>query len=112
MTTPTRPMSRQQRRGCSSWESGSKKSRADRSTRRGPRRWNWCPQRGHEPVPKEWGSTDPVKEEKMGLMINQNVAAMNAYRNLSATQDDMSKSLERLSSGLRINRAADDAAGL
>ncbi|GAA1256480.1 flagellin [Oryzihumus leptocrescens] len=48
----------------------------------------------------------------MGLQINTNVAAMNAYRNLATTQSSMSKSLERLSSGLRINRAADDAAGL
>src|SRR6476620_9310665 len=37
---------------------------------------------------------------------------MNAYRNLSTTNNAMSKSLERLSSGFRINRAADDAAGL
>jgi flagellin len=48
----------------------------------------------------------------MGLQINTNVAAMNAYRNLSGTQNAMATSLERLSSGLRINRAADDAAGL
>ncbi len=48
----------------------------------------------------------------MGLQINTNVAALNAYRNLSATQGSMNTSLERLSSGLRINRAADDAAGL
>lgn len=48
----------------------------------------------------------------MGLQINTNVAAMNAYRNLSSTQNAMSTSLERLSSGLRINKAADDAAGL
>ncbi len=48
----------------------------------------------------------------MGLQINTNVAAMNAYRNLSSTQSTMATSLERLSSGLRINRAADDAAGL
>jgi flagellin len=48
----------------------------------------------------------------MGLQINTNIAAMNAYRNLSSTQGSMSTSLERLSSGLRINRAADDAAGL
>ncbi|MBM7847652.1 flagellin [Arthrobacter roseus] len=48
----------------------------------------------------------------MGFAINTNVSAMNAYRNLSMTQNDMSKSLEKLSSGLRINRAADDAAGL
>ncbi len=48
----------------------------------------------------------------MGLQINTNIAAMNAYRNLASTQTSMSTSLERLSSGLRINRAADDAAGL
>ena len=48
----------------------------------------------------------------MGLSINQNIAAMNSYRNLSNTQNDLSKSLEKLSSGFRINRAADDAAGL
>jgi flagellin len=48
----------------------------------------------------------------MGMQINTNVSALNAYRNLSNTQNDLSKSLEKLSSGLRINRAADDAAGL
>ncbi|WP_127126491.1 flagellin [Georgenia sp. SYP-B2076] len=48
----------------------------------------------------------------MGLSINQNIAATNAYRNLSNTQNDLGKSLEKLSSGFRINRAADDAAGL
>jgi flagellin len=48
----------------------------------------------------------------MGLRINQNIAAQNAYRNLSVTDGQMSKSLEKLSSGYRINRAADDAAGL
>jgi flagellin len=48
----------------------------------------------------------------MGMQINTNIAALNAYRNLSSTQNDLSKSLEKLSSGLRINRAADDAAGL
>jgi flagellin len=46
------------------------------------------------------------------MRINQNIAAMNAYRNLSVTQGQQSRSLERLSSGFRINRAADDAAGL
>ncbi len=46
------------------------------------------------------------------MRINQNVMAFNAYRNLSNTQGSVSKSLEKLSSGLRINRAADDAAGL
>ena len=48
----------------------------------------------------------------MALRINTNIAAMNSYRNLSVTDDQMSKSLEKLSSGFRINRAADDAAGL
>lgn len=48
----------------------------------------------------------------MSLRINQNVAAMNSYRNLNITQGQMAKSLEKLSSGFRINRAADDAAGL
>jgi flagellin len=48
----------------------------------------------------------------MGLRINNNIAAQNAYRNLSVSDSQMSKSLEKLSSGYRINRAADDAAGL
>jgi flagellin len=48
----------------------------------------------------------------MGLRINQNIAAQNAYRNLSVTDGQMSRALEKLSSGFRINRAADDAAGL
>ena len=53
-----------------------------------------------------------TEEQIMGLSINQNIAAVNSYRNLSNTQNDLSKSLEKLSSGFRINRAADDAAGL
>jgi flagellin len=48
----------------------------------------------------------------MGLAINTNVSALNTYRNLNNTQNSMSKSLEKLSSGLRINRSADDAAGM
>jgi flagellin len=48
----------------------------------------------------------------MGMSVNTNISAMNAYRNLSSTNNSMNKSLERLSSGFRINRAADDAAGL
>jgi flagellin len=46
------------------------------------------------------------------MRINHNIAALNAYRNLSTNSDNTSKNLEKLSSGLRINRAADDAAGL
>ncbi len=48
----------------------------------------------------------------MSLRINTNTDALNAHRQLSATAMTMSKSMEKLSSGLRINRAADDAAGL
>ncbi|MCL4423915.1 MAG: flagellin FliC [Firmicutes bacterium] len=48
----------------------------------------------------------------MGLRINSNIEALNAYRNLTNTAIGLSKSMEKLSSGLRINRAADDAAGL
>jgi flagellin len=48
----------------------------------------------------------------MGLRIVNNIAAINAHKNLTASDVNLSKSLERLSSGLRINRAADDAAGL
>lgn len=48
----------------------------------------------------------------MSLKIQHNIAAMNAHRNLSINDNNMAKSLEKLSSGFRINRAADDAAGL
>ena len=48
----------------------------------------------------------------MGLRINTNVASLNAQRNLGNTRINMNKALEKLSSGQRINRAGDDAAGL
>ena len=48
----------------------------------------------------------------MSLRINSNPAAVNAYRNLTNTNVKLGKSLEKLSSGFRINRAGDDAAGL
>ena len=48
----------------------------------------------------------------MGLRIYNNVEAQNAHRQLQATNNKLSGTMERLSSGLRINRAADDAAGL
>lgn len=48
----------------------------------------------------------------MGLRINTNVASINAQRNLGKTKLAMDKTLEKLSSGNRINRAGDDAAGL
>jgi flagellin len=46
------------------------------------------------------------------MRINHNINALNAWRSMSETQYSMSKTLEKLSSGLRINRAGDDAAGL
>ncbi|MFZ4713083.1 MAG: flagellin [Bacteriovoracaceae bacterium] len=48
----------------------------------------------------------------MGLRINTNVASINAQRNLRGTRGALDKTLEQLSSGSRINRAGDDAAGL
>jgi flagellin len=48
----------------------------------------------------------------MGLRIQNNVEAFNTHRQLSTTATQASKSMEKLSSGYRINRAADDAAGL
>ncbi|HIJ74260.1 MAG TPA: flagellin FliC [Candidatus Hydrogenedentes bacterium] len=48
----------------------------------------------------------------MGLRINTNIASLNAARTLSRSTAMLNRTLERLSSGLRINRAADDAAGL
>jgi flagellin len=48
----------------------------------------------------------------MGLRIQNNIEAFNTHRQLSATSAQASKSMEKLSSGYRINRAADDAAGL
>lgn len=48
----------------------------------------------------------------MALTINTNVGSLNAQRNLNATQTTLSRSLQRLSSGLRLNSAMDDAAGM
>jgi flagellin len=48
----------------------------------------------------------------MSLRVNTNIEAMDAHRNLESTQYALSKSMQKLSSGLRINSAADDAAGL
>ncbi len=48
----------------------------------------------------------------MALTINTNVMSLNAQRNLGASQSDLAQSMQRLSSGLRINSAKDDAAGL
>ena len=48
----------------------------------------------------------------MGNSVNTNVVALNAQRNLSTSQSSLSMSMQRLSSGLRVNSARDDAAGL
>ena len=48
----------------------------------------------------------------MALRINNNIAAINSRRRLSTNNRDLNTRMERLSSGLRVNRAADDAAGL
>ena len=48
----------------------------------------------------------------MGLYVNTNVASINARRNLLHSQNRLAKNFARLSSGLRINTAGDDAAGL
>jgi flagellin len=48
----------------------------------------------------------------MSIMINHNITALDAWRNLTLTTSNMQKSMEKLSSGYRINRAADDPAGL
>ncbi|HEY7068282.1 MAG TPA: flagellin, partial [Chloroflexota bacterium] len=48
----------------------------------------------------------------MPMMINTNIMALDAQRNLNSTSTDLATQVQRLSSGLRINSAADDAAGL
>ncbi len=48
----------------------------------------------------------------MAQVINTNIASLNAQRNLSTSQSALASALQRLSSGLRINSAKDDAAGL
>ena len=46
------------------------------------------------------------------MIIQHNIAAINSYRNLGINQSGLNKNLEKLSSGYKINRAGDDAAGL
>ncbi|MDE2585570.1 MAG: flagellin FliC, partial [Betaproteobacteria bacterium] len=48
----------------------------------------------------------------MALIVNTNIASLNAQRNLAQSQASLATSLQRLSSGLRVNSAKDDAAGL
>ena len=47
-----------------------------------------------------------------GFRVNTNTSAVNTYRSYTSAQAGLERNIERLSSGLRINRAADDAAGL
>lgn len=51
-------------------------------------------------------------EGEIAMIINNNISAINSYRNLTLIHSEIDKSLEKLSSGLKINRAGDDAAGL
>src|SRR5580698_3662279 len=55
---------------------------------------------------------EPCKEDNVALTITTNLASLNAQKNLGTTQHNMQRSLARMSSGFRINQAADDAAGL
>jgi flagellin len=54
----------------------------------------------------------PYKELKMGLRVNTNIASLNAQRNLTTVTNQLNSSYRKLSTGLRITTAADDAAGL
>ncbi len=61
----------------------------------------------------DWGDTPEIKEDfDMGLRINTNVSSIGALRNLHRADEAQKGSLERLSTGLRINRASDDPSGL
>src|SRR4051794_1963170 len=63
---------------------------------------------------KPWFGTRkrPSRRKSMSLSIQTNIQAISAHRNLMSTQNGLTTAMERLSSGFRINRAADDAAGL
>jgi flagellin len=64
-------------------------------------------------MPEFFRKENKIKEDKiMGFRIQNNIAAMNAHRNLGVSDAGLNRSLERLSSGYRINNAKDDAAGL
>src|SRR6185295_6910356 len=61
---------------------------------------------------QEFSLRTTFRRKVMGLRINTNVPSLVAQRNLSTTRGSLDTSLERLSSGSRINHAGDDAAGL
>ena len=48
----------------------------------------------------------------MGIIVNTNVTSMMVQRNLNSATDKLNTAIERMTTGLKINRAADDAAGL
>nr|WP_276206065.1 flagellin [Thauera propionica] len=66
-------------------------------------------QQEDDPSPNRIGH---IRRFKMAQVINTNIASLNAQRNLNTSQGSLATSLQRLSSGLRINSAKDDAAGL
>jgi flagellin len=59
-----------------------------------------------------WPFSSSLKEQIMAAVLGTNMASVWASKNLRSAQNDMASSVERLSSGVRINRAKDDAAGL
>ncbi len=63
-------------------------------------------------MPNGCGLQEKMTWRYVEMIINHNISALNAHRQLGANQNAVQKSLEKLSSGLRINRAGDDAAGL
>src|SRR4051812_4532573 len=68
------------------------------------------PGRCGPPYGRQGVASGRIKESQMSLRIQNNVEAFNAHRNLLGVSAKVSESMERLSSGYRINRAADDAA--
>src|SRR5580765_3584510 len=74
------------------------------------RRKEWG--RGYQPPDGRRNFLRRRERENRTMRIYTNVQSLNAQRNLVTSQSGLNKSLERLSSGLRINRAGDDAAGL
>src|SRR5690606_24488087 len=63
-------------------------------------------------APAENRTINIIKEDEAHMRIANNIMALNAHRQLVINQNNIAKSIEKLSSGLRINRAGDDAAGL
>jgi flagellin len=61
---------------------------------------------------RKQAQTIHLRRQKMALIVNTNIASLNAQRNLAGNQSALTTSLQRLSSGLRVNSAKDDAAGL